>query len=264
MVIVTVLTLNLKVKEIKVMSYAKALKVGLLAILLSCSMQLHAELRWIDKIIVLVEDDVILDSELERRVTAIEQQIKNSGQQLPPKDAIKKQVLERLIIESIQLQRARRAGVRISDDELNATIKRIADGNNLTQVQLREQLEKDGVKFQLFREDIRNEIMISRVRQGLVSQKVFVSEQEVDDVLKIMEEQGATSIQYKLRHMLISISESATADELDAAREKAQGVIDRFNEGTNFVSMVLTELLLCKRGSLRHLSAHPMVCTSCG
>lgn len=223
------------------MYYAKALKLALVIILISCGLQLQAEMKWIDKVVVLVEDDVILDSELERRTKAISQQIKASGQAVPSINELKKQVVERLIMEAIQLQRARRAGVRISDEELNASIKRIADGNNITLPKLREQLEKDGVLFPLFREDIRNEIMINRVRQGIVNQKVFVSDQEIDDVLKIIEDQGASSIQYKLRHLLISIAESATADEIDAAREKAESIIERFNQGTDFVSMILTE-----------------------
>ncbi|MBT8449763.1 MAG: peptidylprolyl isomerase [Gammaproteobacteria bacterium] len=223
------------------MYYAKALKLLVILVILSCGLQLQAELKWIDKVIVLVEDDVILDSELERRAAAIEQQIKASGQAVPSRKALRKQVIERLIMESVQVQRARRAGVRVSDEELNNSIKRIAEGNKITVQELRAQLKKDGVEFSLFREDIRNEIMISRVRQGSVNQQVFVSEQEIDDVLKLIEEQGASSVEYKLRHMLIAISESATADEIDAAREKAESIVERFNQGTDFVSMVLVE-----------------------
>ncbi|MEL0066948.1 MAG: peptidylprolyl isomerase [Gammaproteobacteria bacterium] len=205
------------------------------------SLSLTAEIKWLDKVVVLVEDDVILNSELERRTAAVKQQIQASGQTPPSDAAVKKQVLEQLVMESIQLQRARRAGVRISDEELNASIERIATGNNLTISQLSEQLESDGVKFPIFREDIRNEIMISRVRQGSVNQKVFVSEQEVDDVLKLIEEQGASSVQYKIRHMLIAIPESANADDIDDAREKAQSVRDRFDSGTDFIGMILAE-----------------------
>jgi len=223
------------------MYYAKALKLLVILILLGCSLHLQAELKWIDKVVVLVEDDVILDSELERRAVAIEQQIKASGQAVPSRKDLRKQVIERLIMESVQVQRARRAGIRVSDEELNSSINRIAEGNKITVQELREQLKNDGVEFTLFREDIRHEIMISRVRQGSVNQQVFVSEQEIDDVLKLIEEQGASTIQYKLRHMLIAISESATADEIDAAREKAESIVERFNQGTDFVSMVLVE-----------------------
>lgn len=217
------------------------LKHGVLVLLAIVSLSIQAEVKWLDKVIVLVEDDVILNSELERRVTAVSEQIKASGQAAPSDDAIKKQVLERLILESVQLQRARRAGVRVSDDELNAAINRIAQGNQMTLEQLRQQLEIDGLSFALFREDIRNEIMISRVRQGSVNQKVFVSEQEVDDILKLIEEQGASNIEYKLRHLLINIPESADADDIDEARTRASSIIERFNKGTDFVSMIYEE-----------------------
>ena len=163
------------------MWHVHAIKRFLILSILGICLPLSAEIKWLDKVIVLVEDDVILHSELERRYTTIRQQILASGQELPPESAIKKQVLERLIIESIQLQRAQRAGIRISDEELNAALQRIAQGNNMTVEQLSVQLEKDGVKFPVFREDIRNEIMIGRVRQGSVNQKVYVSEQEVDE-----------------------------------------------------------------------------------
>ena len=210
-------------------------------LLVTLSLPTLAELKWLDRVVVLVEDDVILHSEVQRRMLAVNQQIQASGQALPDESAIKKQVLERLIMESIQIQRAQRAGVRIADEELNAAIARIAEGNQMNVEQLSQQLATDGIKFPIFREDIRKEMMISRVRQGTVNQKVFVSEQEVDDILKLMEEQGASNIQYKLRHMLIAIPESADANDIDNAREKAQSVINRFNSGTDFVSMVLSE-----------------------
>ena len=223
------------------MRHLGAIKQLALLGIMCLTLPLMAEIKWLDKVVVLVEDDVILNSELERRTVAIKQQIAASGQTAPSDNAIKKQVLEQLVMESIQLQRARRAGIRISDEELNMSIDRIATGNNLTIEQLSEQLEKDGIKFPIFREDIRNEIMIGRVRQGSVNQKVFVSEQEVDDVLKLIEDQGASTVQYKIRHMLIAIPESANANDIDDARDKAQSVRDRFESGTDFIGMILAE-----------------------
>lgn len=223
------------------MRHLGAIKQLTLIGIMCLTLPLMAEIKWLDKVIVLVEDDVILNSELERRTTSIKQQIVASGQTPPSDNAVKKQVLEQLVMESIQLQRARRAGIRISDEELNMSIDRIATGNNITIEQLSAQLEKDGIKFPIFREDIRNEIMISRVRQGSVNQNVFVSEQEVDDVLKLIEEQGASTIQYKIRHMLIAIPESADANAIDDARDKAQSVRDRFDNGTDFIGMILAE-----------------------
>ena len=223
------------------MWHFRALKQVIILGILSFSVSLQADVKWLDRVSVLVDDDVILFSEIERRVSAVRQQIESSGQAVPDEKALRLQVLERLVMESIQLQRARRAGVRVSDEELTASIQRIAEGNGMTVEQLRTQIETDGIQFPIFREDIRKEIMIGRVRQGSVRQQVFVSDQEIEDVLKLMEEQGASSIEYKLRHMLIAIPESADADEIDDARDKAEDVKRRFSEGTDFVAMILSE-----------------------
>ena len=223
------------------MWHLRAIKQVIILGILCLSAPMLAEVKWLDRVSVLVDDDVILFSEIERRVSAVRQQIQSSGQAVPDEKALRKQVLERLIMESIQMQRAQRAGVRVSDEELTAAIARIAEGNSMTVEQLRTQIEADGIKFPIFREDIRKEIMIGRVRQGSVRQQVFVSDQEVEDVLKLLEEQGASSIQYKVRHMLIAIPESASANDIDDARDKAEDVRRRFNEGTDFVAMILSE-----------------------
>jgi len=200
-----------------------------------------AEPVWLDKVIVQVEDDVILDSELNRRMKTIKHQIQANNSELPSDEALKKQVLERLVMEQIQLQMANRAGVRVSDAELKAALGRIADGNKITIIQLKENLEKDGMNFAIFREDIRNEILISRVRQGYVSRRIFVSEQEVDDILKLMEEHGASNTQYRLRHLMISIPESAGPREVDEARAEIEKIIQRFKTGEDFTQIVIAE-----------------------
>ena len=197
--------------------------------------------QWLDKVVALVDSDVILDSEFKRRYRAISEQLKSSDTPLPPEEELKDQVLEKLISDSIQGQMAQRAGIRISDAELNAAIERIAESNQTTVKGMREDLAKEGVNFALFREDIRQEMMRARLRQGSIARKVFVSEQEVEDLLAIIEEQGATNVQYRLRHFMIAISESAGPEDVDAARQKAQSVIQRFREGADFATMVVAE-----------------------
>ncbi len=219
----------------------KMSKVVLLVFGLIIYPALFAEPVWLDKVIVQVEEDVILDSELKRRMNTIKHQIKAGNNELPPDDVLKKQVLERLIMEQVQLQMASRAGVRVSDAELNAALDRIAEGNKISVSELKKNLEKDGMSFAIFREDIRNEIIISRVRQGYVNQKIFISEQEVDDILKLMEEQGASNIQYHLRHLMITIPESSGPKEVDAARTRMDAIIQRFKDGEDFTQLVIAE-----------------------
>lgn len=200
-----------------------------------------AATQWLDKVIALVESDVILDSEFKRRLSSVKKQLTANGAELPPEDAIKKQVLERLVMDQIQIQKAARAGVRISDADLNSALNRIAESNNSTLASMKSQIEADGENFALFREDIRQEMLISRYKQGAVSRNVFVSEQEVDDILTLMNERGASSISYRLRHLMVAIAESAGPDEIDGANAKIASIIERYKAGEVFSSLVVAE-----------------------
>ncbi|MCP4411738.1 MAG: molecular chaperone SurA [Gammaproteobacteria bacterium] len=200
-----------------------------------------AEAMWLDKVIVQVEEDVILDSELKRRMKTITHQLQTSNNEIPPEDAIKKQVLEQLIMEQIQLQMANRAGVRVSDAELTTALERIADENKISVSQMKDNIEKDRMSYSLFREDIRNKIIISRVRQGFVSQKIFISDQEIDDILVLMENQGASTIQYHLRHLMLALSESASPSEEDNVRTRITDIQERFTNGENFSQLIIAE-----------------------
>jgi peptidyl-prolyl cis-trans isomerase SurA len=200
-----------------------------------------AATKWLDKVIALVESDVILDSEFKRRLVTIKKQLAKNGTELPPEDAINKQVLERLVMDQIQLQKAANAGVRISDADLNSALNRIAESNNTTLSSMKAQIESEGLNFALFREDIRQEMIIARYRQGAVSRTVFVSEQEVDDVLALMNERGASSINYRLRHLMVAIAESAGPDEIDSANAKVASIVERYKAGEVFSSLVVAE-----------------------
>jgi peptidyl-prolyl cis-trans isomerase SurA len=217
------------------------IKALLVATLLMWASANHAEIEWLDKVIAIVEDDVILDSEFQRRLKTIKQQLAAKETKLPSEEAISKQVMERLILDQIQLQLAARSGVRVSDSELNAALERIAESTQTTVSYMKQELEAEGINYTLFREDIRNEMLISRVRQGSVSRSVFVSEQEVDDILKLMEDQGASNIQYHLRHLMIAISESASPSDVDKSREKIANIVERFKAGEGFAELVIAE-----------------------
>ena len=202
---------------------------------------LFAELKWLDKVAVIVEDDVILESEIVRRLKTAKTQILAKDEKLPNEEALIKQVIERLIMDQIQLQQAARSGVRISDTELNAALDRAAEANNVTVAIMKEQLETEGINYGLFRADIRDEMLIARVRRGMVSRKVFVSEQEVDDILQIMEERGASNVQYHLRHFMLAISESAAPEEVEAIETKIANIVQRFESGEAFAELVMAE-----------------------
>lgn len=190
-----------------------------------------------DRIVAVVDDEVILESELLEMEGTIRQQLRQREAAIPPSDILHKQVLERLIMTRLQLQRARKAGVRVGDDALNAALKEIASRNNLTLRQFRDVLEGDGFSFTTFRESIRDEMIISRLRKGEVEDRVVVSEREVDNFLATQAVQADTQAEYLLQHILISVPDAASPEEVQAAQNKLAKVQALLAEGADFAEV---------------------------
>lgn len=194
----------------------------------------NAKEQMLDRIIAIVDESVVLESELVRRSNAIISQIKSRNQAVPSQKILRKQVLDRLIIESLQLDTAKRVGVRISDGELNATLEKISESSNMSVAQLQKQVESDGTDWAIFREDIRNEVMIDRVQRGMVQRRIQVSEKEVDNIVQQLDREGESRTQYNLGHILLSLPESANPEQLAAKREEAKKIIEALRGGSNF------------------------------
>ncbi len=194
----------------------------------------HAKEQMLDRIIAIVDESVVLESELVRRSNAIIAQIKSRNQKVPSLKILRKQVLDRLIVESLQLDTAKRVGVRISDGELNATLEKIAESSNMSIQQLQQKVESDGTSWAIFREDIRNEVMIDRVQRGMVQRRIQVSEKEIDNIVAQLDKEGESRTQYHLGHILLALPESATPEELTAKREEARKIIEALRGGSNF------------------------------
>ncbi len=212
----------------------RVLSSSLSLVLFFGALGVKSEPEMIDRVIAVVDENVVLESELVRRANSIVNQIKERKQTVPAIKILRKQVLERLIIESLQLQMAKRAGVRVDDLTLTATIEKIAAGANLSVDQFKKKLEQEGTAWSLFREDMRNEIMISRVVSGMVQRRIQVSEKEIDNIVAQMDKEGETRTQYHLGHILLALSESATPEEIAIQREKAKKMIDALRDGSNF------------------------------
>ena len=195
----------------------------------------------IDGVIAVVNDDVILESELERRVSSIEMQLKQKGTSLPEKDILKKQVLERLIVDSIQLQMAERAGVRISDEQVNTIVGKMAAENKMSREAFRNNLKRSGINYNLFLADLRSEMMINQARQAQVARRIFVSEQEINDLVKLIDEQGAEQKQFHLGHIMVAVPETAQRADIDAAREKAEKIISKLRRGADFAKTAVAD-----------------------
>lgn len=188
----------------------------------------------LDHIVAVVNDEVVMASELEERLRAVRQQLMEQGTQLPPTSQLKKQVLDRLIMNKLQMQMAQQTGIRVDDETLNRTISSIAAENGVSLTQFREILEKDGYSYAQFREDIRNEIMISRLRQRAVDNRVSVSDREIENHLTNQQHQGETEVEYRLSHILVAVPRSPTSSDLEETRKKAERIREELQNGADF------------------------------
>lgn len=188
----------------------------------------------LDKIVAVVNDDVITRTELDNRLHAVKDQLKSQSAPLPPDPVLEKQVLDRMILASLQLQLADRNGIQVDDETLNRTIDRIAEDNKLSLPEFRAVLEKEGYDFAAFREDIRREIIISRVQQRQVNDHIMVTEQEIDSYLAQQKAQGNTGVEYHLAHILVAVPDAASAERLQAARQRAEDILAKLRSGSDF------------------------------
>lgn len=193
----------------------------------------------IDRVIAIVDDDVIMVSELERRIHSVKQQLKGNAP-LPPEDILREQVLERLILESIQLQMADRGGIRISEQQLNDTLKRIARQNGMTLAQFRKALTEDGVSYREAIEQIRTEMRVSRVQKFQVRDRIQISPQDIDHFIASKAGKAASKAEYRLGHILISVPDQASPEQVSKARKKAEKVVAAIRSGKDFRQQAIT------------------------
>ena len=194
----------------------------------------------IDHIVALVDDGVILQSELDEMLDTVKRQLHQQDGQLPPDDVLRKQVIERLIMMHLQLQYAERTGIRIDEEKLNAALSNIAQQNKMSLGDFRVALEREGFNFAHFRENIRDQMIISQLQQRQVNNLVTVSDQEVDNFLANAKLQGGIGDEYHLGHILIAVPEGASPEKVEAAHSKAQRVLDELRGGADFQKMAVS------------------------
>ncbi|MFK5915773.1 MAG: peptidylprolyl isomerase [Woeseiaceae bacterium] len=221
----------------------------------------------LDKIIVIVDDNVITKIELDDRVRLLQQQLKQQGNRLPSKNTFRKQVLERLILETIQIEMAKKTGIRVNEEMINRVISNIAKENRLSMDKFRDVLKKDGYEFSDFRENIRREVTISRLRKMRVENTINVSEQEINNFLDTYLKGQYANNEYKLRHILIATPEASNAEQIEIARVKAQQVFDELIKGGDFSQKAIevsNDELALKGGDLgwRKIAQLPSIFTS--
>lgn len=199
----------------------------------------HAQVQSLDRVVAIVDNDVIMYSQLDQRLNEVEQTIGKRGGQLPPQDVLQQQVLERLIVENLQLQIGDRSGIRITDEELNQAMASIAQRNNLTLDQFRAALARDGLSYEQAREQIRREMVISRVRQRRVAERIQVTDQEVNNFLASDLGQMQLAEEYRLANILIAVPDAASPDQVRAAAQKTAEVFDKLRAGADFAQTAI-------------------------
>lgn len=199
----------------------------------------QAQVQSLDRVVAIVDNDVIMYSQLDQRLNEVEQTLNKRGGQLPPQDVLQQQVLERLIVENLQLQIGDRSGIRITDEELNQAMASIAQRNNLTLDQFRAALARDGLSYEQAREQIRREMVISRVRQRRVAERIQVTDQEVNNFLASDLGQMQLAEEYRLANILIPVPDAASPDQIRAAAQKTAEVYDKLRGGADFAQMAI-------------------------
>lgn len=198
----------------------------------------HGATELIDQVVAIVDDDVVMASELRERVAAVTQNLKARDVQMPAEDILIRETLDRLILESIQLQKGTRVGVRISDAQLNAAIQRIAGQNGMNLEQFRQALEGEGQSYAAMRDQVRREMIIQRVQGGNVSQRIQITEQEVDNFINTQEGQKLTQPEFFIQHALLAVSPSASDSDVAAARKHVEKLLQRIRAGEEFGKVV--------------------------
>lgn len=198
------------------------------------SFNLIAKIELLDRVVAVVDSGIIMESQLNSRVEEILVRLKSDKAELPPLNLLEEQVLDRLIIEEIQLQLAERAGIKISDSELNQTLARVASQNNLSLEDFRIKLEGEGTSYKSFRDTIRKELIIQRVQRGKVGSKIDISEQELENFINSEEGKTQLAEQYNVQHILLAVKSGTSELETTEIKNNAESLIKRINDGENF------------------------------
>ncbi|MEJ1366310.1 MAG: peptidylprolyl isomerase [Candidatus Sedimenticola sp. (ex Thyasira tokunagai)] len=194
----------------------------------------------IDNIVAIIDDDVVVRSELDNDIRTIVTQLRQSGKQLPPRSVVEKQVLDRLIMKKLQISAAERAGISVSQGVVAQALNNIARKNNLTLSQFRQALEAEGLSYASFRDSIRDQILLQRMREQQIRRHIRVTDQEVAALISRQSGSSSGRSAYHLRHILVSTPEAASPEALSTAEKRAKEIVKRLRGGADFHTIALT------------------------
>ncbi|MDF3013821.1 MAG: molecular chaperone SurA [Cellvibrio sp.] len=194
----------------------------------------------LDRVVAIVDKDVVLESELNGRKASVLERLQGQYQQLPPEDVLNKQILEQLILERIELAMAERYEIKVDEAEIDEAIGRVLQKNQITLAQLEVDLKKQGLTLDGLRTQMRNELTISHLQQGVVNSRIKVTDQDINNFLSSSDGKYATSPDFHIGHILISVSSSADADAIAAAEKQANEIYQKLQSGSDFSQMAIT------------------------
>jgi len=201
------------------------------------SLSAAQQVQPVDRIVAIVDKDVVTMSELQARVAAAERELRRQGTALPDRKILEQQVLEQLILQKAQLRLAKNIGIQVDDVQLDRAMERIAESNRLTLPEFRRRLEADGIPYAQFREEVREQILLSRVREREVDNKIQVSESEIDLFLEENKVATTESTEYNVAHILVRVPEQANPGQIAAARERVEKVRTEAGNGADFAKL---------------------------
>ncbi len=220
--------------SIRLKSWALAIGLALAATLA------NGEVRWLDRIVAVAGQDVVTETELRASLNQIVRELRARDTTPPPDAVLVKQVLDRIILDKLQQQRADAVGIRIDDITLDRAVQNIAGENNMTVSQFRESIERDGIAFQTFRDKVRTELATAQLQRREVDNKVTVSEQEISDLIAKQNLGPGSAQEYRVSHILIAVPEGANPTQIETAQAKAADVRRRAAAGEDFAQLAVT------------------------
>ncbi len=194
----------------------------------------------LDRIVAVVEDDVILERELDREVAAVSNKLRSTNVMMPPEFVLRKQVLERMIVDKLQHQLAARSGIQVSDEMLRNSVADIAGRNNMSVERFKQELANQGMDYQAFEDNLKNEIIVNQLRGREISSRVKVTDAEVEHYLETQSSAGSVNMQYHLGHILVSVPSGASAGTIQTAKEKADHIVEDLRSGKDFREMAIS------------------------
>ena len=205
------------------------------------SFNVAADYQRLEAIVAVVDDDVVLASELMARLDTVRTSMIENNVQMPPSDVLINQIMERLIIENIQLQEAEKRGVSVDDETLARAVSSFASNNNLSMEEFRQTLLADGTNYRQFREEIRSELIITRLQRAMINRRISISEQDVQALLNSPFYQQMFSDEYRVGHIMRTLADDGTDADAQAAFAEAEGFVQELRDGAEFAQMAIAK-----------------------